>query len=218
MTQVRILVFSPSSASFPLCRARYTGNTACDHEVSKRFPLPCPSSHSSLSIPACGPRDSNPKSSTWSPQWDSLGTIGPGTSGKSDFTGSCLAAMPALPWACQPGEAFHPLWHHCAAEPLPPPPPPLPSLLARCHPNSLGSFRGFYPLVGNFIWPFQVGQEQVLDLLMTECFYLGSAKEVQWKDCSCWAKTPHLLQSSYAFTSGTAVKTLLTLGDVLLLP
>lgn len=71
----------------------------------------------------------------------------------------------------------------------------------------------FCSLVGNLIWPFQVGQEQILDLLTMKCFYLNSTKEVQWKDCSCWAKAPHLLQSSYAFTSGTSVKALLTLAD-----
>lgn len=172
---------------------------------------PAVGSLSSLSIPACGP--AQPKELrliSWMAVW-----------GQSALASreEVISQLPCQPCLCcrgpaSLGKAFHPHWHHCSAEPPQTPPPPLPSLLAHCHPNSLGSCRFFCSLVGNFIRPFQVGQEQILDLLAMKCFYLNSTKEAQWKDCSCWAKALHLLRSSYAFTSGTSVKALLTLADV----
>lgn len=125
----------------------------------------------------------------------------------------CHAILPLAVWLCANLEsAFHASWRYCSAEapetlPLLPSLGMLPSILTR-------ELQVFCSLVGDFIWPFQVGQEQILDLLTIKCFYLNSAKEVQWKDCSCWEKAPHLLESSYASTSGTPVKALLNLTDV----
>lgn len=186
---------------------------------------PAMSSHSSLSIPACGPP---PSTMRQQPQRASPGLLNGTFSGdnqpwhlrKEWFHSSCLAAVPALPllpWDCQPGEHFSPSLTSllCWATTATPSSPPL--SLGTLPPKLAGELQGFFcSLVGNFIWPFQVGQEQILDLLTMNCFYLSSAKEVQWKDCSCWAKAPHLLQSSYAFASGTSVKALLTLVDVFL--
>lgn len=91
--------------SFPLCRARYIGNTAHDCEVSERFLLPCrglPLQPEHPCLWTCSTQRASPDLLN-----GSLGTISPGISGRSDFT-AAMPALPLLPWACQPGEGFSP--------------------------------------------------------------------------------------------------------------
>lgn len=223
----RVSVFSSPPASprswvCALCRARYIGNTACNHEVSKRLFLLC------SGVPLQPEHTCLLTSSTMrqQPQIASSdllkGSLRRGGSASAAQEGDnfiahvwllCCPCLSCRVIMCKPEECFSCfLMLLLCWGPTDSTSPPL--SLGMLPPKLTRELQVFCSLVGNFIWPFQVGQEQILDLLTMKCFYLSSTKEVQWKDCSCWAKALHLLQSSYAFTSGTSVKALLTLADV----
>lgn len=212
----------PASWTCAPGRASCIARPAPDHEVNKRLVVLCREPHGSLTLPRVlfhqSPWDISPNSFIWSPEGSCQRMTSPAVQEEaiSQPTSGCPAVPASLAMGlCKPRErsscflTFLP----CRGTGDTTSPPLSPGMLPPKLTRQLQGFF-FWPLVGNFLWPFQVGQEQILDLLTMKCFYLDSTKEVQWKDCSCWAKAPHLLQSSYAFTSGTSAKALLTPADV----
>lgn len=145
------MIFSPSPASFPLCRAMYIGNTACDQEVSKRLLL------SSHELPL---QPQHPclwtTSTTRQQQQRASPDLLNGTLWGQSALASQEEVISQLLFACCASPASPalglPAWgalftltditallSHCSHHLLL-------SLLAHCHPNSLGSFRVFFLL------------------------------------------------------------------------
>lgn len=183
---------SPASWTFALSRATYAGNAAHDHKVSKQLTILCGRLPCQPEWPCFESFSARiPSSFLWSLGGEDR--ISPAAQKGADF--AALASLPSPLSLLEPGEHFSCFLtsspHQGTGETTSPP-----LCLGTSPPKLTRQLQVFCSLVGNFIWPFQVGQEQILDLLTMKCFYLNSTKEAQWKDCSCWAKALHLLQSS----------------------
>lgn len=132
-------LISPASWTFPLSRATYAGNAAHDYKVSKQLTILCGRLPCQPEWPCFESFSARvPSSFLWSLGGEDR--ISPAAQKGADF--AALASLPSPLSLLEPGEHFSCFLtsspHRGTGKP-----PPLPSVLALCHPNSLGSSRFF---------------------------------------------------------------------------